>query len=27
LFATDYEDGSLVLLMLGGMPLELAVAT
>ena len=27
LFATDYEDGSLDLLMMGGMPLELAVAT
>jgi heme exporter protein B len=26
LFATDYEDGSLDLLMMGGMPLELAVA-
>ena len=26
LFATDYEDGSLDLLMTGGMPLELAVA-
>ena len=27
LFATDYEDGSLDLLMMGGMPLELAVST
>ena len=27
LFATDHEDGSLDLLMMGGMPLELAVAT
>ena len=27
LFATDYEDGSLDLLMMGGMPIELAVAT
>jgi len=27
LFATDYEDGSLDLLMMGSMPLELAVAT
>jgi heme exporter protein B len=27
LFATDYEDGSLYLLMMGAMPLELAVAT
>jgi heme exporter protein B len=27
LFATDYEDGSLDLLMTGGMPLELAVAS
>ncbi|MGB8443845.1 MAG: heme exporter protein CcmB [Pseudolabrys sp.] len=27
LFATDYEDGSLDLLMMGAMPLELAVAT
>lgn len=27
LFATDYEDGSLDLLMMGGMPLEFAVAT
>jgi len=27
LFATDYEDGSLDLLMTGGMPLELTVAT
>jgi heme exporter protein B len=27
LFATDYEDGSLDLLTMGGMPLELAVAT
>jgi len=27
LFATVYEDGSLDLLMMGGMPLELAVAT
>jgi len=27
LFAADYEDGSLDLLMMGGMPLELAVAT
>src|SRR5476649_2004233 len=26
LFASDYEDGSLDLLMMGGMPLELAVA-
>ena len=26
LFATDHEDGSLDLLMMGGMPLELAVA-
>src|SRR6266513_2819039 len=25
LFATDYDDGSLDLLMMGGMPLELAV--
>lgn len=27
LFATDHEDGSLDLLMMGGMPLELVVAT
>jgi heme exporter protein B len=27
LFATDHEDGSLDLLMMGGMPLEMAVAT
>jgi heme exporter protein B len=27
LFATDYEDGSLDLLMMGGMPLEFSVAT
>ncbi|HET8544596.1 MAG TPA: heme exporter protein CcmB, partial [Pseudolabrys sp.] len=27
LFATDYEDGSLDLLMMGGMPLEITVAT
>ncbi len=27
LFATDYDDGSLDLLMMGGMPLEIAVAT
>jgi heme exporter protein B len=27
LFATDHEDGSLDLLMMGGMPLELAIAT
>src|SRR5246127_1768988 len=27
LFATDYEDGSLDLLMTGSMPLELTVAT
>ena len=27
LFASDHEDGSLDLLMMGGMPLELAVAT
>ena len=27
LFATDHDDGSLDLLMMGGMPLELAVAT